>query len=208
MLVINYTWDLPRASRTWNTPVVRALLDGWQLAGITAFASGYPLTPSFSTTDGQDIWGGGDPGWVVRTGDPNLPRGERTSNQWFDTSIFRRPTSETFGTPSRNVIQGPGYSNWDLSVFKNVPLGGRRILQLRIEAFNAFNHTQWSSVNVSANFDPTGAQWRLLARGTTIGHRKLDRFPSAPVQRVRVIVEDAVAPPQPLHVGLYAHEDR
>jgi alpha-L-fucosidase len=53
-----------------------------------------------------------------------------------------------------------------------------------------------------------GDQWRLLARGTTIGHRKLDRFPSAPVQRVRVIVEDAVAPPQPLHVGLYAHEDR
>ncbi len=40
VLVINYTWDVPRASRVWNTPVV--LLDGWQLAGVTAFASGYP----------------------------------------------------------------------------------------------------------------------------------------------------------------------
>ncbi len=45
--------------------------------------------------------------------------------------------------------------------------------------------------------------WRELSRGTTIGHRKLDRFASSPMQRVRVLVEDAVAEPRPLRIGLY-----
>ncbi len=142
VLVINYTWDLPRASRLWNTPAVRAVLDGWQLAGVTAFASGYPFTPGFGTTDGADIWGGGDDGWAIRTADPNLPHGDRTFDRWFDTSVFQRPTAATFGTPSRNIIQGPGYQNWDLSLFKRIPLGGSRSLQFRLEAYNAFNHTQ------------------------------------------------------------------
>jgi len=45
--------------------------------------------------------------------------------------------------------------------------------------------------------------WRRLARRTTVGHRKLDRFEPSPVRRVRVTVADAVATPRPLRVGLY-----
>jgi len=47
-------------------------------------------------------------------------------------------------------------------------------------------------------------RWAELARGTTIGHRRLHRFPPAPVRRLRVTVEEAAAPPQPLRVGAYA----
>jgi alpha-L-fucosidase len=45
--------------------------------------------------------------------------------------------------------------------------------------------------------------WQELARGTTVGHRKLDRFDATAVRKVRVTVEDAVAPPQRLRIGLY-----
>ena len=45
--------------------------------------------------------------------------------------------------------------------------------------------------------------WRELARGTTVGHRKLDRFEPAAVRRVRVDVQDAVATPRRLRIGLY-----
>ena len=45
---------------------------------------------------------------------------------------------------------------------------------------------------------------KLLARGTTIGHAKLDRFAPAAVRRVRLVVEEAVAPPEPVAVRLYA----
>jgi len=48
-----------------------------------------------------------------------------------------------------------------------------------------------------------GAAWRELARGTTVGHRKLDRFEPATVRRVRVEVQDAVATPRRLRIGLY-----
>jgi len=45
--------------------------------------------------------------------------------------------------------------------------------------------------------------WRELARGTTIGYRKLDRFEPVPVRLVRVVVEDGVATPRPLRIGLF-----
>jgi alpha-L-fucosidase len=49
-----------------------------------------------------------------------------------------------------------------------------------------------------------GGAWNVLSRGTTIGYRKLDRFTPIPVQRVRLTIEDAVAPPNPVTIGLHA----
>ncbi len=49
-----------------------------------------------------------------------------------------------------------------------------------------------------------GARWRTLARGTTIGYRRLHRLEPFPVQRVRLTIEDAVATPRRVRVGLYA----
>ncbi len=48
--------------------------------------------------------------------------------------------------------------------------------------------------------------WRELMRGTTIGYRKLDRFGPALVRKVRLTVEDAIAAPRPVRVGLYGAE--
>ena len=54
-------------------------------------------------------------------------------------------------------LRGPGLNNWDLSVFKKFGLGGeRRFLQLRLEMFNAFNHTQWNQINSAAQFEVNG----------------------------------------------------
>ncbi len=51
-----------------------------------------------------------------------------------------------------------------------------------------------------------GGAWQALARGTTIGYRKLDRFTPVRVRRVRLVIEDAVAPPLPVRIGLHAAE--
>ena len=56
---------------------------------------------------------------------------------------------------------------------------------------------------VHGSAEGVGGDWRELVRGTTVGYRKLDRFDPAPVRRVRVVVEDAVAPPRRLRIGLY-----
>ena len=53
----------------------------------------------------------------------------------------------------------PGVNNWDIALTKKVRIKGRTDIELRTETYNTFNHPQWSSVNTTADFDPsTGAQ--------------------------------------------------
>jgi hypothetical protein len=65
----------------------------------------------------------------------------------------------------KNIFRGPGINNFDISLFKNFHLAESLRGQFRLEAYNAFNHTQFSSVNTNAQFDPaTGAQTNLAFR--------------------------------------------
>ena len=106
-LSLNYIWQLP-GSR-WSHPVVRALISGWLIAGTTSFGTGRPAGVTFSTSDSADILGGGDPGTVRVTCDPNLSRGQRTEERWFDTSCFARPARGDEGNASRRAqIRLPG----------------------------------------------------------------------------------------------------
>jgi hypothetical protein len=170
-LTLSYTWDLPQASRRWNNAAARWMLDNWQLAGIITFLSGQPLGIGFATTDGADIAGGGDGVRAVVLSNPVLPKGERTFNRFFNTEAFGRPVRGTFGNAPKDVIRGPGINNWDISLFKNFPLGTEsRMLQLRAEAYNAWNHTQFSSVDTSARFTPEGRQANTRFGALTAAH--------------------------------------
>jgi hypothetical protein len=74
-------------------------------------------------------------------GDPNS--GPQTAEQWFNLAAFQQldPVANAgqFGTAGRNIVEGPGYANWDISAFKNIPLTEQANLQFRAEFFNAFN---------------------------------------------------------------------
>jgi alpha-L-fucosidase len=48
-----------------------------------------------------------------------------------------------------------------------------------------------------------GGEWRTLAKGTTIGYARLDRFEPVSLRRVRVSIDDAVAPPVPVRIKLF-----
>src|SRR5262249_55663679 len=78
MLVFNYVWDLPKLSQHWQSPVVSAIFDNWQVSGVTTFGSGLPQGIGLSTTDGADITGGGDGARVMLIGQPKLSTGERS----------------------------------------------------------------------------------------------------------------------------------
>ncbi len=176
MVAINYLWNIPRLGRVVNNPLVHRVFDGWQLSGITRFQSGSPLSLGNLSTgnlDGAlDITGGGD-GWrAVMTGNPILPKSERTVERYFNIAAFAPPgvggptpnnpaavqgilalgnTPNTFG-------RGPGLNNWDLSLFKNIPVREKLTMQFRAEAYNAFNHTQFSAVNTTPKWTyATGA---------------------------------------------------
>ena len=97
--------------------------------------SGRPFTPVFSTVDTA----GGRPDLV---GDPmaDVPEG-----LYFNPAAFARPVATPedptlFGNAGRNIVIGPSYHNFDVSLFKNFRFREKMRLQLRWELFNVLNH--------------------------------------------------------------------
>jgi hypothetical protein len=68
-----------------------------------------------------------------------------------------------WGNAPKDVFRGPGINSWDATLVKNFNLHGERFKgQLRVEAYNVFNHTNFSSVNTTAQFDKNGNQTNAL----------------------------------------------
>ncbi len=165
ILTINFLWNVPRASRLVNSKFVKVVFDDWQVSDITSFISGAPMTVSMGTSPSVNFAGGGDGARPIMAGNPILGRGERTFDRWFNVSAFSEPTpllpgqtsySPTwvnFGNMTRNPLRGPGTANWNTSVFKSFVVRERLRFQFRAEAYNLFNHTQYSGVNTSITFN-------------------------------------------------------
>jgi hypothetical protein len=106
----------------------------------------------------------------VLTCDPNIPTGDRTYERQFNTSCVKPPADPNLlGTALNDEYLGPGLVNTDVSFFKNVPLGGSRRLQLRVELYNAFNTSQWTNVNTGAVFDYLTGRQTNTAFGSLTG---------------------------------------
>jgi len=174
--VANFIWQLPFFEHNAN-PYLKTALGGWQVVGITTFRSGLPANVCLDS----DVAGTGDGAGSYEcqrpdmVSNPNLSRGKRTINEFFDVNAFVEQPFGAFGDATRNIIRGPGVNNWDLSVFKDftVPWFGRHsgflasenaTLQFRAEFFNAWNHTQFSGVNTTFQTQAPG-----LPSGNTNG---------------------------------------
>lgn len=129
-----WVYELPWARNT--------LYGGWEVAGLAYLRSGLP----FTVTQSQG---------VLSTGTGNRPDqicGGRLStptiDRWFDTACFVPPsdTTGTYGTTRRNGMRGPRQVNFDASLIKNTRVG-RVEHELRMEAFNIFNHPQFAQPN-------------------------------------------------------------
>jgi outer membrane receptor protein involved in Fe transport len=148
-LVLSYQWALPflQHSSCWYGHV----LGNWQLNGIFTAMSGGP----FTVFDSNDVSLQGQAPEITGfsanrpnlIGNPNS--GPRTPQEWFNVGAFQQLQPdllgrfEVFGNEGRNVVQGPGYVNWDFSAFKNIRLAESKELQFRGELFNVLNHTNF-----------------------------------------------------------------
>ncbi len=154
---INWLWSVPR--RKWGFRPAGAVLNGWQISGITTFQSGAPVNVGYSQITAADL--SGTPSIAPRilvVGDPVLPKGDRTFSRNFRTDVFRVPPAGTLGFMSKTMLRGPGINNWDIALFKNFSVREGIRVQFRSEFYNAFNHTQFSAFNAAARFDAAGAQ--------------------------------------------------
>ena len=158
-LTLHYSYRVPNAAA--STPLVlRAIVDGWQLSGVTSMLSGvqggfgytYSNVPTGTLSGNGSIGGGPNRPRIVC--DPYLRRSERTFDRQFRTECIAAPDDPyNFGTARGDEFRGPGFVNWDISAFKHILLGGTRQLQLRVELYNAFNTEQWTTVDTTAVFD-------------------------------------------------------
>ena len=165
VLNINYTYYLPKVSSLINNGFVREMLDGWQFSGITTFADGTPGAVNFSA-NGVDWSGGGDGQRVNLTAPVQLSRSSRTRAKYFATQNIAMPAQGTPGNEGRVSFREPGINNWDMNLSKTFPLGSeKRNLIFRWEAYNTFNHAQFSSVNSTATYNTATGQLSVPVSG-------------------------------------------
>jgi hypothetical protein len=67
----------------------------------------------------------------------------KTRTKWFNTGAFRAPANFTYGNSAYNLLWGPHFQNWDMSLAKDTTIVESMKLQLRMDAFNVFNHPQF-----------------------------------------------------------------
>jgi len=113
------------------------LLGGWSIGMVASLQSGPPFSVTTLTNTTNAFSAG--PLRANVTGDPALPARERSSARWFNTDAFTQPPAFTFGTSPRGLLRGAGDVTVDLLVSKSVRIGREGAVQLRAEAFNAFN---------------------------------------------------------------------
>ena len=166
VLVLNYIYELPffKSSRG----VLHHMLGGWELSGINQFESGVPL----SARTGVDIAGvgsGSGSQFYNLVGDTSIARTPFTNSAvWFNPAAFAIPAQGTFGNEPRNILRGPGFWNWDMSLRKDIRTLEKHMLQFRFEMFNILNHPNWSNPTT----DPTSANFGTIT-GKTNDTRQL-----------------------------------
>jgi Carboxypeptidase regulatory-like domain/TonB-dependent Receptor Plug Domain len=157
-LTFNYVYSIPGVTghAGFDNVVTRAVLNDWQVSGITTYRTGAPFTPGFSISgyNNFNLTGTGAFGARVRlVGVPTQGTSGSPYNR-LNAAAFAPPTRPSLGIESGvNFVNNPGQSNWDMSLQKSVPIKEKAHLEFRLDAFNAFNHTQFSGLNGSLNFN-------------------------------------------------------
>ncbi len=172
VFIANYLYELPLFKN--SSSLAGKTLGGWQLSGIFQAQTGTPCSVGKSTSyafngvignDGSmcgvgEYWNytGGDINYTKQMAHNTANLGADTS-YWFQTtdasgnSLFTQPSPFTFNNQKgiRDLIYSPGFNNWNMGLFKKFAITEKMNFQFRAEAFNVFNHPNWSGVSL----DPT-----------------------------------------------------
>ena len=141
-LVYDLPWGRGRKYGSDMNPALDAVVGGWRFNSLINFRKGLP----YHVTVPGDVANIGNPGGYMRAnlvGDPNLA--EPTPEQWLNKNAFAAPAQFTFGNLGRNTLRPDNVYRFDLSLFKEFRVTERVGIELRAEAFNAFNSTMFSA---------------------------------------------------------------
>jgi hypothetical protein len=129
------------------------LAGGWSISGVTSFATGLPV--NLSERDDNSLTGTQNTEAPIDV--PEVSAGTilantnpRSGQAYFNVGLFSAEPLGQIGNAPRRFFHGPGLNNWDLALLKDTKFTESKSLEFRFEAFNAFNHTQFT--NPDGNF--------------------------------------------------------
>jgi hypothetical protein len=160
------------ASYIWDVPIFRHgglshdLLGGWQISGITDFATGSPFSVIYNAIDNAGVGNGeGSDSYADIISNPKATAHpvNQYGRQFYNQAAYTTPTALTFGDSGRNSLSNPDFINFDMAVFKHFAIKESAAVEFRAEAFNVFNHTEWlpiageagAGANINGSFTNT-----------------------------------------------------
>ncbi len=135
-----------------SSKIVDAVIGGWQLSVLGTLQTGQPFNMGYNDNNAStNTISGGTPATRPNyvSGQPFFAPNKRagSSGQWVNLAAFPEPAPGFLGSTSRNMLYSPGYQNFDMSIGKrfNMPYNEHHQLQIRLDAFNALNHTNFGN---------------------------------------------------------------
>jgi hypothetical protein len=178
----NYIYEIPGLGQKLGSKPLGWITDRWSVSGITSWQShgrygqpGISFTGTSSSNPAPNMTGSAEGARLDVVGNPTMANPNFYNN--IDPNAFRPPvacsqtrqTLDCFGNAgSGSIFSVPVWmNNWDLSLIKNIPLGGeRRALTFRAEFYNLPNHTQFSTINNTLQYDLSSYQKWVAGTGT------------------------------------------
>ena len=137
ILSASYIYELP-FFRSSSNQLLKAVVAGWQVAGITYANSGQPMSRISVDTNNSRRGGFAD-----QVADPAA--GSQSGLFWFNPLAYAPPADGTFGNSGRSPFRQPGFYKWDLTLSKNFQPTSTVRVQFRADFINAFNQLNWAS---------------------------------------------------------------
>jgi hypothetical protein len=174
-----YSYELPFGKGRMFNPenkAVRAVLSGWQVSGITRYASGTPLGPFTATCNvpqAGTCWASYNPNFSGsaringRWGNGNVNAAVASATPFIDVNAFVSPASFTYGnTPATGAygLRNPHFMNQDLSLSRNFQVRENLRFVFGADAFNLFNVVRFGGIGTNitaANFGKVSTQINL-----------------------------------------------
>ncbi len=153
-LVASYTVELPFDQFIGGGDIVKRFTAGWEFSGVATFAKGEPVTLNENddnsllgafnaNVDVPDYANDGSPLYINRNPRKGLP--------YFNPNFFVPETVGQVGNAARRSFSGPGIDNYDMALLKTTTITENTKLEFRAEAFNVFNHAQFTNPNGLVN---------------------------------------------------------
>ena len=172
MIIFSSVYQLPigRGKTFLSSPnaFVQTALGNWNLGSIISHTSGQP----FNAILGADVANTGAPDQRPNK-IPNVNPYENlvsvsSGKQWLNPAALVTPTTYTYGDESRDDLVGPGYTDVDISAYKNFPIHENFSVQFRSEFFNLFNHSNYALPNTNVETGTFGLITSAFGQGRQI----------------------------------------